>query len=171
MTHVSEEKIQSYLDNTPDALTDLELAHLESCERCQAVVAGYKGLYAELSRDESISLPGDFAASTMNKIRALENPARGINFVMIAWIAAAAACLVTIIYTVDVKALLDGAVSYSASGGMFGSSALAAVKDWIVKFRHSFSILLFAGMILGGVALIDKILFKQKLTKAYFFSV
>ena len=171
MKHISEEKIQSYLDEKLQGLTREELEHVDSCAKCRSVIADYKRLYGELDRDESIKLSADFVKDTMKQIMAQESAAPKFNFATVLWILGAAACVAAIIYTIDIKALLDGAGSFMADGGAFGSSATAAIKQWIIEFRHSLSIVLAAGMILVAVALVDRVLLRQKLNKAYLFSV
>ncbi|MEW6412889.1 MAG: hypothetical protein AB1483_10515 [Candidatus Zixiibacteriota bacterium] len=170
--HLSEIKIQKYLDQQASALSENEFEHLQSCEVCRGVLNDYRRLYSVLKKEDEVSLPNDFAARIMSRIRASESPSTATNpWVIIYSLLGAVSCLLAIWYFVDIKALLQGFSSVSFGKVFPDTSAFSGMTGWILGFGESLYLLIFAGMILAGVGLVDRILAKHKVDKAYFFSV
>ncbi len=170
--HLSEIQIQQYLDRGPESLSESKLEHLQSCEMCRGILADYKRLYSQLKVDDEISLSKDFAARTMQKIRGLENPSAAVSPSVILYsLLGLVSCVLAIWYFVDVKALLKGLGNISIGNPLPDASAFSGITNWLLGFGDSLYLMIFAVMILAGVGLIDRLLAKHKLDKAYFFSV
>lgn len=170
--HLTEERIQECLDNRFRGLDVAELKHIRHCEKCQNLVTEYKLLYTELAKDERDLLPADFASRTMRIIRQQVVPAAGLgrgSFVFA--VGGLLSCLAAIIYLFDIKALLNGAASFSLESAATETGFLNAFSKVSADLGPMLPILIFAGLLLVGVAIADKLLLRQKTTRAYFLSV
>ena len=65
--HLTDDEIQSYLDN--DSLIDLRgiEQHLKTCEKCRIELAGYQQLYSGLNEDAGFNLSHDFVQTVISK--------------------------------------------------------------------------------------------------------
>ncbi|UCG60687.1 MAG: hypothetical protein JSV52_10160 [Candidatus Zixiibacteriota bacterium] len=170
--HLSEGRIQECLDNRFRGLSPTELKHIKDCEHCQGLVMEYKLLYAELAKDRPELLPTDFTSRTMAIIRQQVLPAAGLGRSSLVFaIGGLLSCLAAIIYLFDIKALLNGAASFSLESAVAQSGTVGSLSKMTTDLGPMLPILIFAGLILVGVAVADKLLLRQKTTRAYFLSV
>lgn len=172
INHLTDEQIQQYLDNGPDAIEHSAEKHLEACDRCQMTLKEYQLLYNRLGRETETLLSPNFTSATMARIEALAEPAAGLSRPMRAFVVLGVlSCLLTIWYTINIKSLLNTLSSFLLGQNVVESTVGSSLKTISAQFGDNLGIVLFAALILIGVALTDKLLFKQKLRKVYFLSV
>jgi hypothetical protein len=170
--HLSDARIQECLDNKFRGLNPAELKHIRTCERCQGVLTEYKLLYAQLAGEDRILLSPDFTSRTMEVVRQQVLPTAGINRANLLFAACGAlSCLIAIIYLFDIKALLNTLLSFSIDSAVSQSATVTTLGKMTTDLGASLPVLIFAGLILIGVALADKLLLRQKTTRAYFLSI
>ena len=170
--HLSEKQIQQYLDDRSRGLDVPQPGHIDGCEQCRNALADYSRLYGALGKQEKPVLSANFVARTMTLIRKLENPAPAINQYMV-WfgIAGIVSCVAAIWYFVDVKALLQSITSVSLSRSLVNWSFVDQMRELAGKFGDTLGVLVFAGLLLAAVALVDKLVVRNRPTKAYFVSI
>lgn len=169
--HLSEKKIQQYLDDKDNALGIEDLKHLQTCDQCQGVVQDYEIVYSMLGQESEESLPVDFASRTMERILgAQQSPVWSrLNFL---WVAiGSVSCLIALWYTIDLKAILDAATSFTLQQTLSNSPFVSSLRDFGGKFGDSLPIIIFAALVLVAVGLADKLILRQKASRAYFISV
>lgn len=170
--HLSDEQIQQYLDSGPSAFGDSAEKHLEGCHRCQATLKEYQVLYNRLGRETETLLSPNFTSDTMAKIEALAVPAARLGRPMFYYVVlGVVSCLLAIWYTIDLKAALNAVGSFLLGQNVIESTVGSSLKTVSSQFGDNIGIIIFAALILIGVALTDKLLFRQKLRKVYFLSV
>jgi anti-sigma factor RsiW len=170
--HLSEKRLQQYLDDKLKGLNRIEQEHLDSCDECQSVLIDYGRIYNGLARQPKVELSPGFAARTMARIRQQISPVskygQATTWLMVL---GAVSCLVPIYYLFDLKALLESAVSFSLGDTIANSSVGTTLGQLSARLGDNLPILIFAGLILVAVPLVDRLLVRQKTTRAYFISV
>jgi len=66
--HLNDDEIQNYLDNRGKINRSLMEAHLNGCEKCQAVYTGYKAVFQGLEYEPPESLSADFVENVLANI-------------------------------------------------------------------------------------------------------
>jgi len=172
LEHIAESRIQQYLDNKSRGLTENEKEHLQSCSHCQATVADYQRIYGELARESRELLSPGFAARTMARIRQQVQPSASYGrATMLLGAFGVLSCFVAIYYLFDIKALLQAVMAFSLGDTIANSSLATSFGHLSTRLGDSLPILIFAALILVAVALVDRLLVRQKTSRVYFLSV
>ncbi len=170
--HLSEARIQECLDYKCRGLEPTEQKHLEECEKCQGILSDYEVLYTELARDRRPLLSADFTSRTMAIIRRQVVPAAWAGRTSLIFaVFGIVSCVVAMIFLFDVKALLNTATSFSLESTISQSSFVDTLGKMTTDLGPILPVLIFAGLLLIGVAVADKLLVRQKTTRAYFLSI
>ena len=172
--HLSDKRIQEHLDNKSRSgrLSPGEQRHLESCELCRGAMADYGHLYSGLAQEERRLLSSDFTARTMARIRSLEKPAAAMSRSMLFLVVIGIVTVCSVVnYFVNIKSILYAIESFSVGRLTSSTTIVSAMEQWSAKLGGNLDILVFAGLLLILVGLVDKLLVKQKASRAYFLSV
>ncbi|HEX9973676.1 MAG TPA: hypothetical protein VGD14_16505 [bacterium] len=167
--HVIDQQIQDYLDgNLPyDQVSILE-GHIQSCQKCQTELAHYQGLYAGLKEDAAFALSPVFSNAVMKAVHAEAKKAllaRLWNLVLPV-LGIAVGIGVMVIY-VDFKPFIKAFGDSLNPSRYFDNTALTSLTDVLSKLNVKLSLIVFAGLSLLAVILIDQLLSRHK---AKFFS-
>ena len=169
--HISDEQIQEYLDAGCPAEGEVS-THIASCGDCREEVGQYKALYRALNHDSKISLPDQFAGSTMAKIRAIDQPEVAADHDSLwLWITAVASCLAAFWFLLG-RERVNKALSTGFSWDLPKEVPwfLKAVQEMYAQAPGTVSMLVWAGLLLLGVALVDKLLQRRGVSKAHLFT-
>jgi len=161
--HLTDDEIQDFLDgNIPRGETDLR-HHLERCEICTAALEQYKTVYVGLHKEPEFRLPKNFARSIVSKISP-EHPIP--SFFMSADIIPIVIGLVfalgAIFYFVDLKPVVEIIARISLPESAFKATFLTPVKNLLATLNGNVGLLLFAGVALLFVAIVDHIIGKLR---------
>jgi hypothetical protein len=74
-------------------------------------------------------------------------------------------------YLVNIKDILYAVEAFSLERLLSGSAFVSTMEQWSSRLGGNLNILVFAGLLLILVGLIDKLLVRQKANRAYFMSV
>lgn len=169
MTHLTEEELQNYLDrNISYSQAAIFEQHLESCKKCQSELADYQRLYQGLKNDKDFALAPDFSNSVMDAVRSEAKKAwldRLWNVLLpVIGIAVGIGVMIRYVnFTPFIKAFGDSL----NPNRYFDSTALTSLTDVLSKLNVNLSLIVFAGLSLLAVILIDQLLSRHK---AKFFS-
>ncbi len=166
MSHLTDEEIQNYLDgNTPQQANQVE-SHLKICLHCQNLFNEYQALFTELKQEPQFQLPEQFADVIMKKLpfayktrllpSLVKNVLLGIGFLWLTII------VISIAYLIDSKPWeeLRNQSSHLISDlqTIFFVSINRMLSDLIGKPY----LLLFAGLTLLTIAIIDRLIIQPK---------
>lgn len=169
MTHLTEEELQNYLDgNISYNQAAIFEKHLESCKKCQSELADYRSLYIELKNDHGFTLAPDFSNSIMNAIRTEAKKAWldrlwNVLLPVLGIVVGVGVMIRYVNFTPLVKAFGDSL----NPNRYFDNTVLTSLTDVLSKLNVNLSLIVFAGLSLLAVILIDQLLSRHK---AKFFS-
>jgi hypothetical protein len=72
--HLSDDQIQSYLDDRSNSTAPDVQEHLRSCAQCQRKTDHYRMLYSSLDQDPVPPLPANFASKIISRLAARHKP-------------------------------------------------------------------------------------------------
>lgn len=164
MTHLIDEELQNYLDgNISHNQISIFEQHIESCEKCQSELVQYRSLYSELKTDVAVDLSPDFSTRVMKTIRAEAKKtllARLWNLLLpIIGIGIGVGVL---IYYVDFKPFVKAFSDSLNPSRYFDNTALTSLTDVLSKLNVNLNLIVFAGLSLLVVILIDQLLSRHK---------
>ena len=169
MTHLTDEELQNYLDrNIPHHQVSIFEQHLESCQKCQAELEHYQSLYEGLKKDKGFALSPDFSNSVMNAVRAEAKKAllaRLWNLLLP--VIGIAVGIGVMVYYVDFKPFIKAFEDSLNPNRYFDNTALTSLTEILSKLNVNLNLIVFAGLSLLAVILIDQLLSRHK---AKFFS-
>lgn len=162
--HVTDGQMQDYLDGnlSPERVLVFE-GHLETCQQCQTELAQYRSLYSELKTDVAFALAPDFSASVMQTIRAEAKKAwlaRLWNILLP--LLGSAVGIGVMVYYVDFKPLVKAFGDSLNPNRYFDNVALTSLTEVLNKLNVNLSLIVFAGLSLLAVILIDQLLSRYK---------
>ena len=164
MTHLSDEELQNYLDgNISHDQISIFRQHIESCEKCQSELAQYRSLYAELKEDVAFDLSPDFSDTIMKAVQAGAKKAwlaRLWNSLLP--VVGIAVGIGVMIYYVDFKPFIKVFTDSLNPGRYFDSAVLSELNQVLAKLNVNLNIIVFAGLSLLVVILIDYLLSRHK---------
>ena len=151
MTHLTDEELQNYLDgNISHNQVSIFKQHIESCEKCQSELAQYQSLYVKLKKEDvAFNLSPDFANAVMKSIVLL--PVIGI-----------AVGIGVMIYYIDFKPFMKVFADSLNPGRYFDSAVLSELNHVLAKLNVNLNIIVFAGLSLLAVILIDHLISRHK---------
>ncbi|MBN2028612.1 hypothetical protein JW824_00050 [bacterium] len=166
MKHLSDDKIQNYLDGNTPQENDAIKNHLKTCIHCQDLLNQYQNLYIDLKRDPEFQLSEAFTHAVMKRLTL--TPKRGLLFriakdfllgIGFLWFTAVA---IAIAYFIDSKPWEE----------LFKQSTnlMSTIKTtFFVSINHVLSdligkpyLLLCAGLTLLIIAIIDRLIIQPK---------
>jgi anti-sigma factor RsiW len=161
--HISDDKIQDYLDNR-DSKRDISLIrHIRQCDECRAKLHHYRLLYHGLNRAEEVSLPQEFASRTMRAIRALPTPVEKRNWGgFLAGAATVAAMIAATFYFLGTAWIYSSAEAVQQVAWHSHFSVIDLMLQGIRRLQDGATIVAAAAIILIGTALLDKAIGKTK---------
>ncbi len=169
MTHLTEEELQNYLDgNMSPSQASIFEQHLESCKKCRAEMAHYQSLYSGLKEAKGFALAPDFSNSVMKVIHAETKKAWLARLwnLLLPVLGIAVGIGVMVVY-VDFKPFLKAFGDSLNPSRYFDNTALTSLTEVLSKLNVNLSLIVFAGLSLLAVILIDQLLSRHK---AKFFS-
>lgn len=173
MKHLSESRVQEYLDNEARGLDEYEREHLQGCEQCRALVVDYRRIYAGLAHDGGVSLSKEFTARTMKLVR--NQVQTESSFGSDTWWAALVgllSCGIAVYYLLNVKVLLNITKAFSSIERLADFSMATSFSQLSLRLGDSLPTLIFAVLILAAVPVVDRILVHQKsATRVHLLSV
>ena len=162
--HVTDQEMQDYLDgNLPQEEVSIFRGHLQSCQKCQTELTQYRALYSELQAEVAFELSPDFSASVMKSIRA---EAKKVILVRL-WnlllpIIGIGIGVGVLIYYVDFKPFAKAFSDSLNPSRYFDSTVLTNLDDVLSKLKVNLNLIVFAGLSLLAVILIDHLLSRHK---------
>ncbi len=165
MTHLTDEELQNYLDgNISHNQVSIFKQHIESCEKCQSELAQYQSLYVELKKEDvAFNLSPDFANAVMKSIQA------GAKKALLArlWnvllpVIGIAVGIGVMIYYIDFKPFMKVFADSLNPGRYFDSAVLSELNHVLAKLNVNLNIIVFAGLSLLAVILIDHLISRHK---------
>ena len=164
MTHLTDEELQNYLDgNISHSQISIFEQHIESCEKCQSELAQYRDLYAELKKDAAFNLSPGFSNAIMKTIHAKAKKAWLAHLwnILLPVIGIAVAIGV-MIYYVDFTPFVKAFADSLNPGRYFDSVVLSELNQVLAKLNVNLNIIVFAGLSLLAVILIDYLISRHK---------
>ena len=171
--HLTDEQIQNYLDgNLPHDQVSFLKGHIQSCPNCQSELAHYRGLYVELKEDVAFDLSSHFFTSVMKAVQAEAKKA----FLTRLWnvllpILGVAAGIGVMIYFIDFKPFLKIFSDSLNPGRYFDSAVLSNLNQVFAKLNVNLNIIVFAGLSLLVVILVDHLISRHKLKFISYFKM
>jgi hypothetical protein len=167
--HVTDQQIQDYLDgNLPYDQASILERHIQSCKKCQTELAHYQNLYGDLKADTSFALSSGFSTNVMKAVQAEAKKA---------WLARLWNVLLPVLgiavgigvieYYVDFKPFIKIFGDSLNPTRYFDNTVLTSLTDVLSKLNVNLNLIVFAGLSLLAVILIDQLLSRHK---AKFFS-
>jgi anti-sigma factor RsiW len=162
--HFTDEQIQDYLDgNLPHDQVSILTGHLQSCQKCQSEMAQYQSLYVELKEDVAFNLSPTFSNAVMKAVQAGAKKAllaRLWNLLLP--VIGIAVGIGVMIYYVDFKPFLKVFTDSLNPGRYFDSAVLSELNQVLTKLNVNLNIIVFAGLSLLAVILIDHLISRHK---------
>ena len=161
--HFNDEEIQDYLDDNRKIDRSAIAAHLNSCEKCQAVYTGYEAVFQGLSSELPESLPSDFTESVLAKIPVKPRGVRANGI-----LSAAAVAVVLIGGLVIAQQYIDlMPVGRDVAKSLMPAIELQAPKLLDGNFNaisslRKYDLWLMAGFVICAVTIIDQICSKKR---------
>jgi len=173
MTHLTDEELQNYLDgNISHKQIPIFEQHIESCEKCQSELAQYRSLYAGLKEDVAFNLLPGFSTAVMKAIQAQVRKtwlARLWNVLLP--ILGVAAGIGVMIYYIDFKPFLKIFSDSLNPSRYFDSAVVSNLNQVLAKLNVNLNIIVFAGLSLLVVILIDHLISRYKLKFISYFKM
>jgi len=167
--HVTDQQIQDYMDGMLpyDQAAILE-GHIQSCQKCQTELAHYQGLYAGLKDDAAFALSPGFSNAMIKAVRAEAKQAWLARLwnLLLPVLGIAVGIGVMVIY-VDFKPFIKAFEDSLNPARYFDNAVLTSLTDVLSKLNVNLNLIVFAGLSLLVVILIDQLLSRHK---AKFFS-
>ncbi len=157
--HLTDEEMQRYLDGNISVENDEIRGHLEICQTCQDALELYRQVYAGLTDDRDLLLPGDFARRVT---RELEPHERARRLPEITGVAAAGAGLVlsaVVLYLlVGWQPILAFFSNLSLSRPPFLNTFVDAIGGQLAYLNGGLTIVLSGGIVLFFYGVVDRLL-------------
>lgn len=167
--HVTDEQIQDFLDGNlfQEQVTIVE-RHFQTCQKCQSELAQYRNLYAGLNSDVSFDLSPGFSTRVMKavQVEAKKTALARLWNRLLPFIGIAVGIGV-MIYYVDFNPFIKTFADSLNPTRYFDNTILTNLTDVLGKLNVNLSLIVFAGLSLLAVILIDQLLSRHK---AKFFS-
>lgn len=164
MTHLTDEELQNYLDgNISHSQISIFEQHIESCERCQFELAQYRSLYVELKEDVAFDLSPNFSNAVIKAVQVGAKKAllaRLWNLLLP--VIGIAVGIGVMIYYVDFKPFIKVFADSLNPGRYFDSAVLSELNQVLAKLNVNLNIIVFAGLSLLAVILIDYLISRHK---------
>lgn len=161
--HLTDDEIQDFLDgNILHGETDLR-HHLDTCEICTAALEQYKMLTVGLQKDPEFHLPRNFARSILSKLSPEHSiPSFFMSTDIILIVIGSVLALGAIFYFVDLKPVVEIIARITLPKTAFKTTFLTPVKNLLATLNGNVGLLLFAGVVLLFVAIVDQIIVKLR---------
>ena len=155
--HLTDIDIQNYLDG--DLSTEkqaLIVRHLQVCKECQAELKRYEELYKGLSSEIIAELPVNFTMSVISKIQNESSNLFKLKFrdIILSIVGLLVACG-SVVYFMDYKMLLEYFVESFTNNF---SIDITIIKTFFAKFNLDLNMIVFAGLILLILLLLDNLI-------------
>ncbi len=162
--HLTDEQIQNYLDgNLPHDQLSILTAHIQSCPNCQSELAQYQELYAELKEDVSFDLSMNFSNDVIKTVQAEAKRAYMARlWNLLLPVIGIAVGIGVMIYYVDFKPSMKVFADSLNPGRYFDSAVLSELSQVLAKLNVNLNIIVFAGLSLLAVILIDYLISRHK---------
>lgn len=163
-THLTDEQIQDYLDgNLSHNEESIFKGHIQSCHKCQSELAQYQNLYIGLNEDVAFNLSPGFTSAVMKAVQAEAKKA----FLARLWnvllpIIGIAVGIGVMVYYVDLKPFIKIFRDSLNPNRYFDNTALTSLTDVLSKLNVNLSLIVFAGLSLLAVILIDQLLSRRR---------
>ena len=161
--HLSDDKIQDFLDGNFGPQEEALREHLDDCAICQSNLRAYGRLVAELQKDPGFELSKGFVKSVVSKL-AVEKavpfsfPLAEVVFIGLGLLLALGATF----YFVDLGTLTRSLGRVTLPVLSLDPVFLQHVKNVLADFNGSLGYLPFAGLALLLVALLDRIVLRSR---------
>jgi len=162
--HLTDEQIQDYLDEnlSQEQKTIIE-RHIQTCQKCQTELAQYRNLYTRLKSDVTFDLSPGFSIRVMKTIRAEARKA----FLARLWnlllpVLGIAVGIGAMIYYVDFKPFVKIFADSLNPARYVDSAVVSNLNQILVRLNVNLNLIVFAGLSLLVVILIDQLLSRHK---------
>lgn len=161
--HLTDDEIQDLLDgNIPHGETALR-HHLDTCEVCTAALEQYKTLTVGLQKEPSFHLSRNFARSIVSKLSPEHpNPSFFMSTDIILIAIGLVLALGAIFYFVDLKPVVEIIARITLPKSALKTTFLTPIKNLLATLNGNVGLLLFAGVALLFVAVVDQIIVKLR---------
>jgi len=166
LAHLSEDRIQDYLDGNAGPEQERAAAHLETCGACREAVREYESLYLGLADEAGFDLPADFAASVAAKLAPQPEPRAWFYKGIIAAVLLLAGTG-AVYFFVDLSVLFD-MVNKGLALETCLDTAVSAVRTFLSILGIQTNLLVFSGLALLMVGLLDRLVFAFRQGKTLF---
>jgi len=162
--HLTDEQIQDYLDgNLSHDQVSILTEHFQSCQKCQTELAQYKSLCGVLKEDVAFDLSPSFSNAVMKAVQADAKKAllaRLWNLLLP--IIGIAVAIGVMIYYIDFKPFMKVFADSLNPGRYVDSAVLSELNPVLAKLNVNLNIIVFAGLSLLAVILIDYLISRHK---------
>lgn len=162
--HLTDQQLQEYLDGVLEPLQVLGIeGHLRHCDLCQAALQQYQFLYAELQAAPLVTLAPDFPARVIKKIRLERTKAIITRIGAALWpIGTFVAAVGVMSRYVDLKSFVSLFIESLNPTRYFDSTIITNLYQILEKYHIKINIIVFAGLTLIVVFLIDQFISKYR---------
>ncbi|MDZ7331404.1 MAG: zf-HC2 domain-containing protein [candidate division KSB1 bacterium] len=162
--HLTDQQLQEYLDGVlePQQVLGIE-KHLRHCDVCQAELQQYQFLYSELQAAPPAILAPDFSVAVIKIIRFEKTKALLTRLWSALWpIGTFAAAVGVMSRYVDLKSFVSLFIESLNPTRYFDSTIIANLYQILEKYHINLNIIIFAGLTLILVFLIDQFISKYR---------
>ncbi|MCK4574736.1 MAG: hypothetical protein KAU36_10195 [candidate division Zixibacteria bacterium] len=172
LEHLSDKQVQAYLDAGCPGGSEVS-DHLDVCRECRKLVSEYQAVFSALGDETEFALSEKFTDATMAKIKAFEAPADSIerSFFWL-WTGVAASCLIAAWFLIGgerIAQTLKAIIAWDPS--WHPPRFFTILQELYAQSPSAFSLLLWAGLIIVGAAIVDKIVHQRSTSKAHLVSI
>ena len=164
MTHLTDEELQNYLDgNISHNQESIFEQHIQGCKKCQAEFEHYQSLYTGLKEEKDFALSPGFSINVMKAVHAKAKHAWLARLwnVLLPLLGIAVGIGVTVYY-VDFKPFIKAFGDSLNPSRYFDNTVLTSLTDVLSKLNVNLNLIVFAGLSLLVVILIDQLLSRHK---------
>ncbi len=165
--HLSDESIQTYLEDcSPEAKAEIEL-HLSQCSDCRGALDAYRAVFSGLTDDSDFELSTGFAAKVRAQVEAestveVVSPDRLSPVISMIVASAAVVVLVALHYFVGWGWLGSAVLAISSPGIRFFDAISSTVSLTLSFLNGGLILILMGGSILAFFGLLDRLLVRHR---------
>lgn len=166
--HLTDDEVQSYLDN-PSSTEKFQIeSHIENCTRCERLLLHYKNIFESLEIDPNFRLPKSFAKTVASKVFDQGTPLFTPRTELLMIITGVLMVLGAMIFFVDLKPIAQSLQKMTLQKIDIIGPIVEPLKNLLAGLNGSVALLPFAGLALAFVAIIDRLIQKHKRHKLTF---
>jgi hypothetical protein len=158
--HLTNTVLQNYLDgNLNDEQQLRALQHLNTCSPCQQELSSFKKIFNALNEKIEVQLSPDFTNNVIHKI-SFERKSKIFSTWAVIFLGILSSVIVIVRY-VNLSTVIPSLSGYEKSFHIIITS-FQTLKNLLTSVNLNFNLIIFAGLILAALAVIDNFIFQKK---------